>query len=439
MSARRLGPASPRRRRAAGFAGLALAGLVVAGVAGRGWLRPLSAAPGVTIAEVRPGRFVREVTATGVFKAVKATPISVPQDVEQMLKVAWLAEEGTVLREGEPVVLFDSSDLTRDLTDGKADRESSLRKIEKTHAANGRMSGELTIDRDMAREDLRLADTMASQDPQVFSRNEVIEAGIDRDLARKRYQTADGKLGTRAKLGEADLALNRIEEGKAGLRIRQAEKGLGSLRIVAPHDGIFTLERDWRGQTLSVGQPAWPGMKIGEIPELSELEAKVYVLEADAGGLEVGRKARVFIEGRPGEGYAVTVSRVDAVAKTRESRSPIKYFETILTLEKTDTAVMKPGQKVRARIVLENVDGVLAVPRGALFERDEKHVVYRLEAGGRFAPVEVTIGRNSVSRVVIEKGLQSGDRIALRDPTKAAAGTAGRETESGDAAGGSGS
>jgi hypothetical protein len=33
-------------------------------------------------------------------------------------------------------------------------------------------------------------------------------------------------------------------------------------------------------------------------------------------------------------------------------------------------------------------------------------------------PVEVTVGRNSISRVVVEKGLREGDRIALRDPLR---------------------
>ena len=45
--------------------------------------------------------------------------------------------------------------------------------------------------------------------------------------------------------------------------------------------------------------------------------------------------------------------------------------------------------------------------------------VYKLEAD-RFVPAEVSIGHVSLSRVVIERGLQPGDRIALRDPSRAA-------------------
>jgi hypothetical protein len=44
------------------------------------------------------------------------------------------------------------------------------------------------------------------------------------------------------------------------------------------------------------------------------------------------------------------------------------------------------------------------------------------------------VGRNSVSRVVVEKGLRAGDRIALRDPTRKAAPPAERRPEAGPAA-----
>jgi hypothetical protein len=74
------------------------------------------------------------------------------------------------------------------------------------------------------------------------------------------------------------------------------------------------------------------------------------------------------------------------------------------------------GQKARAVVRLEEAEGVLAIPRGAVFEKDGKRVVYRRE-GRRFVPVEIVVGRQSISRVVLDSGLAAGDVIALRDPT----------------------
>ena len=110
------------------------------------------------------------------------------------------------------------------------------------------------------------------------------------------------------------------------------------------------------------------------------------------------------------------MTRVEPLAKTCDHQSPVKYFEATLSLARTDPAFMKPGQKVRAVVRLEEAEGVIAIPRGAVFEKDGKRVVYRREGGG-FVPVEITIGRQSISRVVLDSGLAAGDVIALRDPT----------------------
>ena len=394
-------------------------GLVVCLCAAAGFGRFIGPPPVATV-EVGRGLFRREVRARGLLKAVKATPILVPMDIESAQKVAWIAKDGGAVKAGDPIVVFDPSDAERMLADGRADQETAQNRIVKTRAESRRTSGSLAIDRDLARDEKNRAEQMAARDTEIFSRNEILESEIDRKLLDKRSSAADVKLGANEKLASADLSLAEIERSKAELRIRVAEKGLGSLRITAPHDGLFVLERSWRGTTLSVGETVWPGQKIAEIPDLESLEAKVYVLEADAGGLDPGRTARVTVEGRAGDEIPAKVSRVDAIAKPHEWRSPIKYFETILSFDATGLPDLKPGQLVEARIVLEDKPDAVAVPRGAIFEKDGKRVVYRWR-GGRFEPVEVTVGHHSLSRVVIEKGLEAGDRIALRDPSRAAA------------------
>lgn len=370
--------------------------------------------------EVSAGRFVREVTATGTLKAVKATPIVVPVETRRGQKIAALARDGALLKAGDLVVEFDPWDAEREAADGKADLAAARAKIEKARVDGGKTARSLSLDRDVAKEELSHAQTFLLTDEQLFSRNAVIESALDRELSARKADVADRKLARNGRLSAADRALAEIEAGKAQTKLGNAEKSLRALRILAPHDGLLVLEKKWTGEPPFVGDSLWPGQKVAEIPDLSKLEAKVFVLEADAAGLKPGLTAHLAIEGRPGSDFAASVVRVDPLAKPRDRQSPVKYFETVLALEKTDPSFMKPGQRVRAVINLEEAEGVVAIPRGALFEKDGKRVVYRRE-GGDFAPVEVTVGRNSVSRIVVEKGLRPGDRIALRDPSLRAA------------------
>jgi multidrug efflux pump subunit AcrA (membrane-fusion protein) len=382
-------------------------------------------AGGVSTAVVARGPFVREVAAAGTLRAIKATPIIVPMESGRQQKLAFIAPNGSSLKAGDLVAEFDPWEAQKEAADGKADLAAARAKIEKNEAEGGKTARALALDRDVAQEALDRAETYQLSDERLFSRNDIIESRIDRTLSAKRADVAGRKLTTSGSLSATERALSVIAAGKAQLKINNAEKSLRALRIMAPHDGLLVLERNWRGETAFVGDSVWPGQKLAEIPELAVLEAKVFVLEADAGGLKNGLGAVLSIEGQPGSEYAASVSRVDALAKPRELQSPVRYFETTLKLDKADPGLMKPGQRVRATIRLEQVENVISIPRGALFEKDGKRIVYRLDGAG-FVPIEVSVGRSSLSRVIVETALREGDRIALRDPTQkpASGGTA---------------
>lgn len=376
-------------------------------------LRPLRQDPVATVTVAR-GRFLRQVTAQGWLRAAKATPIVVPPGPPQ--KVGFLVRDGAPVKAGEAVVFFDPYDAEKAAADSKADLRAAQSLKEKSQAELAKAERGLKGDQAVAEDEVSRAQSFVLEDETVFSRYEIIESSLDKTLAQSRAEAIAGKLQISNRVSAAELALRRIEAGKAELTLAQAEKTLSSLRVTAPHDGLLILTRNWRAETARVGDTLWPGQKVAEIPNLESLEARVHVLEADAAGLASGQKATVTIEGRPGESFGATVSRVEPIAKPRERESPVKFFEAIVSLERTETTFMRPGQRVTAEIRLEEAEDVIAIPRGAVFEKDGRRVVFK-RRGERFEPVEVTVGRHSVSRVVIEKGLAAGDRIALRDPS----------------------
>lgn len=399
---------------------LAGSGLVLALVATAAFRasRSLREAP-VSSLRVAPGRFVREVVAEGELKAVRATPILVPIESERGQTVAFMARDGAPVRAGEVLIRFDPRAAEREAADGRDDLQAARGKIDKARADGGKTQKSLFLERDLAREELDRARTFVLKDETLYSRHQIVESTLDRDLQEKKSGAAEKRLAASAMLGAAGVALGAIEQDKAALRLRQAEQSLGALTVKAPHDGLFVLERGWSGETIHVGNTLWPGQKVAEIPDLSEMEARVFALEADAAGLKSGLPGRLLIEGRPLETHVVHVASVQPVARPRGRASPVKFFETRMALENTDTRVMRPGQKVEVTITLEEMEGVIAIPRGALFEKDGRRIVY-CRRGDRYLPVEVSVGPNSVARVVITKGLVAGDLVALRDPAETA-------------------
>jgi multidrug efflux pump subunit AcrA (membrane-fusion protein) len=414
--------------------------LSVGALAAIPFLRGAGRSADVPVARAERGDFGRRVEAEGNLRSVKATVLTAPMEATGPLKIAWLAPDGSGVRSGDVVIRFDPTDAEKNLVDGEAERQTAENRI-----AGRRADGEGTLrnlDRDagLAGLELKYAREFQSKDPEIFSRTEIIESQLDESLATRRKENAEAVRSIRETLTGVDLDLLAIERHKADLKIAQARKGLAALEVRAPHDGILVLKREWRG-TPKVGDTVWKGQPLAEIPRMDAMEAEVYVLEADAGGLAVGLTAEVTVESRPDLRFPGKVAKVDALAKPRVSWVPVQYFGVTLELSRTEPDVMKPGQRVRAKLVLDARKDAISVPREAVLEKDGKKTVYR-RRGWRFEPVEVVLGPSALGRVVIEKGLSRGDVVALSDPTRPAGepspagGERAREEPSGPGVGG---
>ena len=405
-------------RRIATAAGLAV--VLLAAIAGFAHWR---LGPRIATETVAPSRFARRVVAEGVLSAVHSTQLNTPTDAAQgPQQIAWLIADGSPVIAGTVVARFDRTALEQQLRAGTVKATVAGRKLDKAEAERDGSLANRARDAEVAEQELEVAQRFQATDDQLHSRLEIVESRIDTELARERCRHAEEGIEVDRRLRRAGLELLGLERRQAEVTIDQARRGLEGLVVTAPHTGVVILSRDRDGAMLRVGDTVWPGRPIATLPDLSKMEAEAFVLEADAGGLAVGQAAQVTIEGRPERPVAATVARVDPVAAPRLRGVPVQFFRTTLTLEHTDPDVMKPGQRIRAEIVLAQEDSALTVPLQSVFERDGKTVVYRRH-GRRFDPVEVSLGTESAGRAVVLSGLDAGDEIALSDPTSHASGT----------------
>lgn len=378
-----------------------------------------SAETDVPVMKLAPEDFLRRVPAQGNLQAVRATPISAPVGVRGPFRIGWVAPDGSRVKGGDVIIRFDPSAAEKRLVDAEDDLRETRLKVEKEHIEGLAEVRKLERDAAMARSELENARRFQKKDDVIFSRHDIIESEIDQELAQERESHAQGTRHTRERLSGTETALLQIKIRQADAKIKQAREALQALSLTAPHDGVLILKRDWRGETTRVGDNAWNGQPLAEIPDLSVMKAEVYVLEADAGGLKPGRPATVMVESAPDRSYPARIARVDSLAKPRIPGSPVQYFAVTLELPRTDPRVMKPGQRVQATLLLDQRKGALLVPRQAVFDRDGRSVAYRKGRRG-FEPVEVKLGPATMGRVVIESGLVAGDLLALRDPTRPA-------------------
>ena len=83
-------------------------------------MRRLAPAPTVPTYEVHRVPFARHVAAEGNLRAVKAEPVSAPMtDDGPPMKIAWLALDGSQVKQGEVVARFDPTEFRKRLLEGE--------------------------------------------------------------------------------------------------------------------------------------------------------------------------------------------------------------------------------------------------------------------------------------------------------------------------------
>jgi multidrug efflux pump subunit AcrA (membrane-fusion protein) len=70
------------------------------------------------------------------------------------------------------------------------------------------------------------------------------------------------------------------------------------------------------------------------------------------------------------------------------------------------------------RVAVAKIPDGIVIPASAVFRKAGRNVAY-VQRGSKFEETPVEVSRRNTEEVLLAKGLQPGERIALRDPTLA--------------------
>lgn len=144
------------------------------------------------------------------------------------------------------------------------------------------------------------------------------------------------------------------------------------------------------------------------------------VRETDVHRVAQSQKVQVRVAAYPDLRLTGRVTLVGTLAQEDFARRGGKYFGITVEVNERDER-LRPGMTATIEIQIERKEKALFVPIQAVFDREGKRVVYVREFGG-FREREVVTGSSNRDFVVIEKGVVTGDRVALSDPNLAGTG-----------------
>ena len=421
------------------FLGLAVIALIALFFASRQVVDQGSAS--VPTFTVQQGEFVISLTLKGgELEAVKAENVVAPR-VRGQLKIVELFPEGEQAEIGDLLIQFEETEFKKRLTDDEQSLESAQADMEKTQATQkadlSRLEGAIEDqDANLRQAELRVERmafeaTVAKEEAQIQARK-----------AKLSYQQAVEKLESQKIIDRADLKKRELNISRQERDLEKTKRDLESITIKAEKPGLVVYGKVWKGERpekIRVGDEVWGGINVITLPDLSSMQVKTYVNEVDVDKLQVGQKTTIKLDALPEPTFHGEVTSIASLGREKEGEKNVKVFDITVKIDEEDER-LKPGMTATSEVIIETIpsppeakpDSVqqeateeviaeevplpLYVPLDAIFEKEGKTVVYRMNNGSP-EETEVKLGKKNADYVIIEEGLEPEDRIALRDPT----------------------
>jgi multidrug efflux pump subunit AcrA (membrane-fusion protein) len=359
------------------------------------------------------------VEVTGTLRAADTSSLGPPQIPWIWdYKISMIGPEGSDVAEGQPVLAFDASELTRELKTYQAQAQEASKEIEKKEAeiALIRQQNELRLAEAEAR--LRKARVMVDVPGDLTSENELREAVLDLALVEKEIAYLQKKLADATSADQGVLNAMHARRRRAEDEVVDIQDAIESMIVKAPRDGTVIYVSNWRDEKKKIGDSCWRGEKVVEIPNLSLMVADAEVDEADAAMVSVGQRLSFRLDAHPDDWFHGTVGNIWGSVQRKSWRTPLKVVRLDVDLDSTDERRMRPGMRFRGEIEIERIENALLIPIEAIFGGEHGPMVFVKTLVG-YSRVSVRLGRRNEETVEVLEGLDDGDRVSTVDPSLA--------------------
>jgi multidrug efflux pump subunit AcrA (membrane-fusion protein) len=379
--------------------------------------------PNVTTADVTKGDFIDYIQIRGDIRPAKSIVLAAPLQAGGEMQITKLVKNGSTVKKGDVVVEFDATSLTQRLMERRSELKTAEGEIEQVLAQQKITAEQRQTELTKAKYDVQRAKLdLGKRD--LVSKIEYENAKLSVADAEQRLKEVEAKILSTKASAEAELVGKRRRRDKAQFDVERTQQSIDALKLVAPADGTVNILENPRsggpfgggGVEFREGDRAWAGASILELPDLSSIHLEARLDESDRGRLKVGQSATVKIEAVPGKDFSAKVDLISVLARVDFSSGwpPVRNFDLGLVLDEHDPRI-RPGMTATARIAADRLPSVTLVPAEAIFQKDGRPVVYKLN-GSKFDEQRIEIIRRGREQAAVSEGVAPGDKLAVRRP-----------------------
>lgn len=366
--------------------------------------------------KVVKGTFYIDMHEEGEIEATNSLNISSPFISWRYgnLKITEIAKDGLEVKAGDTLIVFDPSEVQKGIVEAESRLEISLAELEKMQAQQQSDLEELKADYEITRISQQISKiNLEAAGYESDIKKKEIKLNLDKaDIALDR---AKEQIEHRIKVQKEEIKQKQLSIEQDRSRLTEAHETLKKLYVITPSPGIAIISRNWSsGNKFQIGDQCWAGSPLIQLPDLTALKATVKINEVDIAKITKGLKVEIKPDAFSDSIFTGTVNTVANLAINKDGSSKIKVFPVEILINETNKNLL-PGLTVSCRIIMDKIDDVLYVPLDAVQDEGDKSYVYK-KSGGGYNKVEVETGASNSDFIVITKGLEAGDNVALVDP-----------------------
>jgi HlyD family secretion protein len=370
------------------------------------------------VVRVIKGPFDIKIHATGQLQSAASFYVGCPS-VERVWQytISFMAPEGKPVREGDPILTFDSREIMQRLQLKQSELDTGMKELARMRLQEQQTQEDFVLQREEAKVNAQKARQKADVPEGLMADNEFKKLKMDLELAELQDKLAESRVENQNSGMKTRFHVQESKVAKLKDEVDRLERDIQKMNCTAPKPGIVVYTPDWDGKKKAVGDTCWMGENILELPDLSRMQMKAVILESQAGRVKAGQKADVRLDANPDRVFKGTVISLGRIFRIKSDSQPAIVFDAVIDLSESDPQLMRPGMAAGVDITISSKENALQVAEAALVYQ-EGGVSVRKK--GRFseALVPVTIGARSAGVVEVLSGLNEKDEVVIRSGSR---------------------
>ncbi len=381
--------------------------------------------------DVRRGDFPVIISETGSLKSANPVQIKAPNAFRQSLQILDIVPEGTIVKEGDYLLTFDSSTIQDQVTSQEEQIELAQNDLIRTKQQQD--TNMYALQNSLTSSNYSYTAAQLTLDQLKFESTVNQQVGqLNVEKARLAVEAAQKSLDSQKIIDAGALQSAQFTVDSAVDALNELKGEITAMTVHSPAAGMVVYEEmGGNGTTthkLTVGDSPRPGIVLITIPDQTRYLVTIKINELDADKIHVGQDAYVRVDAYENKQFTGKVYSIAPIIEHQqnalasgqrvilntgetETVNQVPTYEAIIQIDNSDP-VLNPGMTARVQIVTDKVQNALYVPIGAVYEQSDGTPVVFIKKGTP-KPVQVTLGKRNDNDIVIESGLTQNDIVAL--------------------------